>query len=79
MDNALARHVALTAYRSKQGLEDMLEMLQRHCDPAEYETIRNGVALVERGFQTLLDRVFADHPGLKSDIGQQTQKFGRPL
>ena len=79
MDNALARHVALAGYRSQQGLNDLLELLQSHCDWAEYETFRNGVELVDQKVQALLDMVFADHPGLAQDIAEKTQKFGKPL
>lgn len=79
MDNALARHVALAGYRSQQGLRDLLELLQNHCDQAEFETFRNGVELVDQKLQVLIDMIFGDHPGLAQDIAEKTQKFGRPL
>jgi hypothetical protein len=79
MDNALARHVALATYRSKQDMDDLLELLRRHRDNPEGESFRVAIAEVDRKFQVLLDMLHADHPGLEHDIAEKKQKFGKPL
>lgn len=79
MDNALARHVALAVHRSKQSLDDLIQLLQNHCDTRESESFRSALAVVDRKFDTLLNLVFGDHPGLEQDIADKKQKFGRPI
>jgi hypothetical protein len=79
MDNALARHLALATYRSQQGLDDLLELLQNHVDNAEEEGFRAAIAEVDQKFKALLDRLRADHPGLEQDIDDKKRRFGKPL
>jgi hypothetical protein len=79
MDNALARHVALAAHRSKQSLDDLVDLLQNHCNKGEGDSFRSGLAVVDRKFDSLLKMVFADHPGLEQDLADKKQKFGRPI
>lgn len=79
MDNALARHVALSGYRSKQGLHDLLELLQNHCEPAESASFRAAVSAVEQKIQSLFDTIFANHPGLKADLDDKARRYGKPI
>lgn len=79
MDNALARHVALSGYRSKQGLRDLLELVQNHCEPAECESFGAAVAAVDQKIQSLFDTIFANHAGLKADIDDKAQRYGKPI
>jgi len=79
MDNALARHVALAAHRSKQGLDHLSELLQNHCTNSELESFRSALAAVDHKFEALLQKVYGDHPGLEQDISEKKQKFGRPI
>ena len=79
MDNALARHVALAAHRSKQSLDDLIELLQNHCNNGESESFRSALAVVEHKFNSLLNMVCADHPGLEQDISDKKKKFGEPI
>ncbi|HEX3971481.1 MAG TPA: hypothetical protein VHX19_09160 [Stellaceae bacterium] len=79
MDNALARHVALATHRSKQGLDDLIGLLQNHCSVSEIENFRSALAVVDQKFASLLEMVFADHPGLEQDITEKKQKFGKPI
>jgi len=79
MDNALARHVVLATHRSKQGLDDLVELLQHHCTNGESESFRSALAVLDQKFGSLLKMVFAGHPGLEQDIADKKQKFGRPI
>jgi hypothetical protein len=79
MDIALARHVALTTHRSKQGLDDLIELLQNHCSNNESANFRSALAVVDQKFESLLNMVFTGHPGLEQDIAEKKKKFGRPL
>jgi glutathionyl-hydroquinone reductase len=79
MDPALARHVALVVNRSKQGLDDLMELLHNHCDDVEIGSFRTGIAMVDQKYQALLSLVFSNHPTLEQDIGDKKKRFGRPL
>jgi len=79
MDNALARHLVLATHRSKQGLDDLVELLQHHCTYSESENFRSALVALDQKFDSILKMVFADHPGLESDIADKRQKFGRPI
>jgi hypothetical protein len=79
MDDALARHVALAGYRSRQGLDDLAELLQNHISASEYENFRAAVASVDQKMQALLNIVFANHPSVQQDIAETTAKYGKPI
>jgi hypothetical protein len=79
MDNSLARHLALTVHRSKEGLDHVLELLQNHCDDTDINSFRAGIAVVDGKYQALLKLIFAGHPGLEHDLDEKRTKFGRPL
>jgi hypothetical protein len=79
MDAALARHVALVACRSKQGLDDLMELLQNHCDVGEIVGFRTGIAAVDQNYRALLSLVYADHLALEQDINDKKERFGKPL
>jgi hypothetical protein len=79
MDDALARHVALAAYKSRQTLTDLVELVQNHCDQSETEKLRAAVAFVDPKIQTLLKLVFTNHPGVQQDLAEKTAKYGKPL
>jgi len=46
MDRDLAKHVVSVALKSMGELSDLLEVIQHHCDDAEYAAYVGGVATV---------------------------------
>jgi hypothetical protein len=79
MDNALARHVALAAYKSRQELNNMAELIQNHGSSSEAGELRAAAALVDMKIQALLNLAFENRPGLQRDLVEKTAKYGKPL
>ncbi len=76
MEKELARHLALTAWRSFTDLARVIPLLQRHCTDAERQTYVKAIGAAGASInEEILDRVFAAHPDLKQDLEAKIAKY----
>jgi hypothetical protein len=80
MDIDLARYVVRAAFRSSRELGDLVPFLKEHLHAEEYRpyalAIASGVAAIQLD---LLNKLFAEHPGLEAEVEASIQKYGRYL
>jgi hypothetical protein len=80
MNIDLARYVVGAAFRSSRELGDLVPFLKEHLDAEEYRpyarAIASGVAAIHLD---LVNKLFADHPGLEAEVEASIQKYGRYL
>lgn len=80
MQVELARHVVRAAFRSAGTLSTLIPFLKEHLDAKEYEPyakmLAGAVAAIE---VDLLNKIFAEHPGLEAEVCASIREYGRFL
>ncbi len=80
MDIDLARHVARAAFRSSRELSDLIPFLKDHLDTEEYQPYAKAIASAVAAIHLdLMNKLFADHPGLEAEVEASIEKYGRYL
>ena len=76
MDKDMAHHVALVAWKSFGDLNNLIPLLQKHCDPKECQTYVKAIARVGLEINTeILDKVFSQYPELEKDLDAKIKKY----
>lgn len=76
MEKELARHLALTAWKSFTDLTRVIPLLQQHCTDVERQTYVKAIGAAGAAINDeILDRVFAAYPDLKQDLETKIAKY----
>jgi len=78
MDNDLARHVAMTAFRSSASLNDLIPLLKHYCSDEEYQIYLEAISAISGDIAwKILKKIYDEHPDIKRDIDYRIDKYGR--
>jgi|HubBroStandDraft_5_1064220.scaffolds.fasta_scaffold1381466_2 hypothetical protein len=78
MERELAKHLVVTAFRSASMLQELLVLLQGHCDASEYEEYAKSIASISAEISLeLLNPIFQKHPDIKQEAEQKIAKYGK--
>jgi len=73
----LAKHVALTAFRSSANLNDLLPLLREHCSGDEYQTYLSAIAKISGDIAIhLLGKIDQEHPEIQREIDKRIEEYG---
>jgi len=80
MERDLAKLVAITAFESAAGLNNLIPLLKQRCDEREYRELSLAIATssAEISLQ-IINKMFAIYPDMKTEFDAHVQKFGRPF
>lgn len=78
MDNELARHVAMTAFRSSANLNDLIPLLKQHCRDDEYQIYLEAISAISGDIAyKVLKKIYSQHPDIEGDIDNRIDKYGQ--
>ena len=78
MERELAKHIAVTGFRSASLLQELLTLLKEHCDQTEYKQYAKAIASVSAEISLeILNPIFQKNPDLKIEIENKIKKFGK--
>lgn len=77
LNNELARHVAVTAFRSSATLNELIPLLKHHCDENEYQEYLEAISAISMDVALkLLKKIYEKHPEIEIDIDQKIETYG---
>lgn len=77
MDNELARHIAMTAFRSSANLNDLISLLKQHCSEDEYQVYLEAISAISGDIAyKVLKKIYDEHPDIERDIDNRIDKYG---
>jgi hypothetical protein len=80
MNRDLAKHVAVTGFRSMSHVTNLLPLLKAHCDPDEYAAYKDAIANIAAALSVeIITRVFSSHPEVEKDIDGKVAAYGKIL
>ncbi|MFZ2007873.1 MAG: hypothetical protein WAV02_22525 [Stellaceae bacterium] len=80
MDRELARHVLEVGFNSGRLLEDLIPLIQNHCQKKESEQYIKAIAsvLAEIGLE-IFSKIYDQYPDLKKEVEDKVQRYGKFL
>ena len=77
MDNELARHIAVTAFRSSANMNDLIPLLKEHCSNDEYQVYLEAISAISGDIAyKFLKKIYDEHPDIEKDIDNRIDKYG---
>ncbi len=78
MDRPTAKVIAVAAFQSAAGINNLLPMLKTILPEPEYNEWRDSIAMASLEIsKNILAKVFAEHPDLQSEFDIHYERFGR--
>jgi hypothetical protein len=76
LNRELAKHVAVTGFRSMSEVTDLLPLLKEHCTADEYSAYRGAITNIAGAIVIqVINRAFAAQPGLEQDVEVSVNKY----
>ena len=80
MEIGVARPVIRAVFRSEHELGNLLELLENHCNEAEYKIYAKAIASAIASINLeVMNRIIDAHPGLEAEIDASIKKYDRFL
>lgn len=80
MNRELAKHVAVTGFRSMSDVTGLLPLLREHCTADEYEAYRAAITNVAGEIVLhVINPAFAIQPDLEQEIEASINKYSKIL
>jgi predicted aconitase len=77
MKTELARHIALTAFRSSANLNDLIPLIKEHSTEDEYRKYLDAIAAVSGEIaMRILKNIYAEHPEIEGEIDRRIDAYG---